>query len=78
MEEIEVKATSPWAGSSLHDLNLKGRYNLLVLGVKRPTTEGSSDLQVNPPDQSVVDRQFVLIAMGDIKDIQRARQDAGI
>jgi len=78
VEEIEVKATSPWTGSSLHDLNLKGRYNLLVLGVKRPTTEGALDLQVNPPDQSVVDRQFILIAMGDIKDIQRARQDAGI
>src|SRR5438552_10812190 len=31
VEEIEVKPSSPWSGSVLHDLNLKGRYNLLVL-----------------------------------------------
>jgi voltage-gated potassium channel len=77
VEEIEVKAASPWAGSALHELNLKGRYNLLVLGLKRPVAENSSDLVVNPPDDSVVDRQAIIIAMGDVKDIQRARRDAG-
>jgi voltage-gated potassium channel len=77
VEEIEVKAASPWAGSALQELNLKGRYNLLVLGLKRPAAESSSDLEVNPPDNSVVNSQAVIIAMGDIRDIQRARQDAG-
>jgi voltage-gated potassium channel len=77
VEEIEIRPASAWAGSVLHDLNLKGRYNLLVLGVKRPATDGSADLLINPPDNSVVDRQSIIIAMGDMKDIQRARQDAG-
>jgi voltage-gated potassium channel len=77
VEEIEVKAASPWAGSALQELNLKGRYNLLVLGLKRPVAENSSDLLVNPPDNSVVGSQAIIIAMGDVKDIQRARQDAG-
>jgi len=77
VEEIEVKAASPWAGSALHELNLKGRYNLLVLGLKRPVAENSPDLLVNPPDNSVVGSQAIIIAMGDVKDIQRARQDAG-
>ena len=77
VEEIEVKAASPWAGSALHELNLKGRYNLLVLGLKRPLEENSTDLLVNPPDDSVVEKQAIIIAMGDMKDIQRARQDAG-
>lgn len=76
VEEIEVKASSSWAGSVLHDLNLKGRYNLLVLGLKSPAGESAPGLVVNPPDNSVVDRQSVIIALGDIKDIQRARQDA--
>jgi len=77
VEEIEVKPTSPWAGSALHELNLKGRYNLLVLGLKRPLAEGSSDLLINPPDNSILDKEQIIIAMGDVKDIQRARQDAG-
>jgi voltage-gated potassium channel len=77
VEEIEVKAASPWAGSVLQELNLKGRYNLLVLGLKRPAAEHSPELVVNPPDNSTVEREAVIIAMGDIKDIQRARQDAG-
>ena len=77
VEEIEVKPTSPWAGSALHELNLKGRYNLLVLGLKRPLAEDSSDLLINPPDNSILDKEQIIIAMGDVKDIQRARQDAG-
>lgn len=76
VEEIEVQTSSPWAGSALHQLNLKGRYNLLVLGLKRPAAENSPELLVNPPDDSVVGREAVIIAMGDVKDIQRARQDA--
>jgi hypothetical protein len=32
---------------------------------------------VNPPDDAVVNKQAVIIAMGDINDVQRARQDAG-
>jgi voltage-gated potassium channel len=77
VEEIEVKPTSPWAGSALHELNLKGRYNLLVLGLKRPLAEDSSDLLINPPDNSILDKEQIIIAMGDVKDIQRARRDAG-
>src|SRR6478672_1372743 len=78
VEEIEVHPTSPWKGSTLHDLNLKGRYDLLVLGLKRPGAEGVLDLQVNPPDQSVLEQHYIIIAMGEVKDIQQARHDAGM
>jgi hypothetical protein len=30
---------------------------------------------INPPDHAVVPSEWVIIAMGDVKDIQRARQD---
>ncbi len=76
VEEIEVGTSSKWAGSALHDLNLKGQYNLLVLGLKNPAQDLASALLVNPPDNAVVPGQGVIIAMGDMKDIQRARQDA--
>ncbi len=77
VEEIDVKPSSPWQGRALHDLNLKGRYNLLALGLKRPTAESVLALQINPPDDAIIDQQVVIIAMGDVKDIQRARLDAG-
>ncbi|MBZ5720205.1 MAG: potassium channel family protein [Acidobacteriia bacterium] len=76
VEEIEVHASSAWAGVALHDLNLKGRYNLLVLGLKKPRETEGPELVANPPDNSVVPGQGVIIAMGDLKDIQRARSDA--
>lgn len=76
VEEIEVNATSRWAGVALHDLNLKGQYNLLILGMKQPGANTVSDLVVNPPDNALVPAQGVIIAMGNVKDIQRARQDA--
>ena len=75
VEEIEVLAPSRWAGSPLRDLNLKSQYNLLVLGLKTSSDNGS-DLVINPPDNAVVPQGGVIIAMGDMKDIQRARQNA--
>jgi voltage-gated potassium channel len=77
VEEIEVAAPSKWAGTPLHDLNLKGQYNLLVLGLKNPPEKGA-DLVINPPDDAVVPQGGVIIAMGDMKDIQRARQNARV
>jgi voltage-gated potassium channel len=74
VEEIEVGSASRWAGTALHDLNLKGQYNLLVLGLKNVAS--GAELLINPPDNAVVPSSGVIIAMGDMKDIQRARQDA--
>jgi len=74
VEEIEVGSASRWAGTALHDLNLKGQYNLLVLGLKN--VSAGAEVLINPPDNAVVPGSGVIIAMGDMKDIQRARQDA--
>jgi voltage-gated potassium channel len=76
VEEIEVDSSSKWAGVALHDLNLKGQYNLLVLGMKPSGATSLSELVINPPDSALVPARGVLIAMGYVKDIQRARQDA--
>jgi voltage-gated potassium channel len=76
VDEIEVHSNSKWAGSALHDLNLKAQYNLLVLGLKDPTRPVGSELVINPPDHAVVPSEWIIIAMGDVKDIQRARQDS--
>ncbi len=76
-EEIEIKESSAWAGRALHDLNLKGRYNLVILGLKRPNAQNVPELMINPPDDTIISGRTVLITMGDLKDVQRARLDAG-
>jgi voltage-gated potassium channel len=76
VEEIEVEASSKWAGTALHDLNLKGQHNLLMLGLTNRGAGSGSDLVINPPDNAGVPSQGVIIAMGDMKDMQRARQAA--
>jgi hypothetical protein len=77
VQEIEFKAASPWAGSASQVLNLKGRYNLLVLGLRRPLAENSSDLLVNPLDNSVVESQAIDHRRGRRERNPACRQDAG-
>jgi voltage-gated potassium channel len=76
VEEIEVGANSKWAGTALRDLSLKSRYNLLILGLKNASQAGQTGLEVNPPDTTKVASESVIIAMGEMRDIQRARVDA--
>jgi Trk K+ transport system NAD-binding subunit len=75
IEDIEVGSASPWAGSALQALNARGKYNLLVLAVK--TAEGKeSHFRPNPPDDFKLEPGSVVVVMGDVNDIRRARHDA--
>lgn len=79
VEEVEVGATSPWVGRTMQDLNLRGRFNLLPMAVKTPTPlEGrDSTFWVNPPDNMILQGRMVVIVLGDVADMRRARQEAG-
>jgi len=72
VEQIDI-AGPPWAGLPLSRLNLHNSYNLLVLAAKSADTP---KLWVNPPDSLVVRPGTAIIVMGDVKDVQRARQEA--
>ena len=75
IEDIEIGPASPWAGSALQALNVRGKYNLLVLAVK--TAEGKeSRFRANPPDDLKLEKGAVVVVMGDVDDIRRARHDA--
>lgn len=75
IEDIEIGSASPWAGSALQALNLRGKYNLLALAVK--TAEGKeSQFRANPPDDFKLEKGAVVVVMGDVNDIRRARHDA--
>ena len=75
VEEVEVNAASRWAGKSFRDLDLHGRFNLLPLALKQ-VVDGEPKFQVNPHDSTVVPRDAVIIVMGDVSDVRRARSDA--
>lgn len=75
IEDIEIGPASPWAGSALQALNVRSKYNLLVLAVK--TADGKeSRFRANPPDDLKLEKGAVVVVMGDVNDIRRARHDA--
>jgi voltage-gated potassium channel len=72
IEEVLV-ATPSWVGKPLHQLQLKQKYNLLLLAVK----DQGATYFANPPEDFVLQHGTVLIVMGEMNDIRRARADAG-
>lgn len=77
IEEIEVGAGSTWAGQTMQQLNFRTRYNLLPLATKPPASgEGATSFVPNPPDDWSVQTGAVIIVMGDMHDLRKARHDA--
>ena len=73
VEQVDI-AGSAWGGMTLKTLGMHNKYNLLVLAVK---SDAASQLWINPPETLVLKPGAAIIVLGDIKDIQRARHDAG-
>jgi voltage-gated potassium channel len=73
IEDLEVNAGSPWIGQTIAELRMHQRYNLLVMAVKNVL--GDNKFIANPTDNLRITTGSVLIAMGDVNDIKRARQE---
>jgi voltage-gated potassium channel len=76
IDEITITDGSPWIGQSLEKLNLRAAHNLLPLAVKNSAEVTAKRFWVNPPDTLVMSSDSVIIVMGDVADVQRARHDA--
>jgi voltage-gated potassium channel len=76
IEEIEFRSGSHWLGRSLGQLNLRQSYNLLPMAVKEAMGESDSKFMVNPPDSFAMQEGTVLIVIGDVADIRKARAHA--
>lgn len=78
IEDVVIPANSPWTGKPLGQLDLRSRYNLLPMAIKNAGGEGdaSQNFWVNPPDSILIKDGIVIIVMGDVTDIKRARGDA--
>jgi voltage-gated potassium channel len=76
IDEIVVPEASPWIGRRMEELKFRARYSLVPLAVKSTLSERKHDFLVNPPDTLALQAGTVLIVMGDVEEIGRARQDA--
>jgi len=88
IEEINVHENSAWANKRLADLALKTRFNLLPLATKDthhrhyPSTgepqahDSRVGFVVNPPDDFLLRAGSVVIVLGDVTEIHRARTEA--
>lgn len=73
IEDIEINAGSAWIGQTLSDLKMHQRYNLLVMAVKNIL--GDNKFIANPTDNLRLTPGSVIIAMGDVNDVRRAREE---
>ncbi len=76
IEEIVVGTGSGWNGIALEALKLGAKYNLMALAVKNSRMQPNPEFWVNPPQNLVVREEMVIVVMGDVKDVQRAREEA--
>ncbi len=73
VEEISISEESPWVGKTIHETEIHRRYELLALAVRKP----NGSLQYNPQSDTVLAPRDVLLVMGDVSKIWKARESAG-
>ncbi len=74
IEDVEIHSNSPWVGQTLGELKMRARHNLLVMAAKNIL--GDNAFVANPTDNLRITGGTVLIVMGDVNDIRRAREEA--
>lgn len=78
IEEIDVRGESPWVGRTLRQIGLREKYNLLPLATKGINPDGSEGhFRPNPADDAMVTEGTVIIVMGELQEMKKARHDAG-
>jgi voltage-gated potassium channel len=73
VEEIVLKEGTPWDGITIAQTELHRRFELLALGLRRP----DGQMIYNPQANAKVASGDVIIVMGDMNQIWKARAAAG-
>jgi voltage-gated potassium channel len=76
LEEIDIGKSSPWVGKSIQELAIKNRFGVLVLAVKSAVEVRGARFHVNPPPDHRIVSGEIIIVMGDVKEIKKARLEA--
>jgi len=72
VDELVVGKNSPWVGKTLHETEIHRRHELLALAVRK----ASGETQYNPQGDTVLAAGDVLIVMGDVTNVRKAREHA--
>ncbi|MBC8198480.1 MAG: potassium channel protein [Desulfobacterales bacterium] len=70
IHEITVSAHSNAVGKKISESGIKDKFNLLILGAK----QNSEEIEFNPSPSQVLKEGMILIVMGKVDDIARARK----
>jgi voltage-gated potassium channel len=73
VEEVSVGAGSPWVGKTIRDTEIHQHFELLALALRKP--DGKT--HYNPHGHAVLVAGDVLVVMGDMDMIWKAREAAG-
>jgi voltage-gated potassium channel len=76
VEQIEIPEGSSWNGTTLDHLDLRTKYDLVPLALKNSDPRQTPSFLVNPPGDQVLREGAILVVMGDVNDVQRAREEA--
>ena len=76
VEEITIPEQCAWVGLSLSDVDLRGRYHLLPLAIKVPHQDREHRFVFNPADDHQLTVGSVIVLLGEIHDVKKAREDA--
>ncbi len=76
VEEIEVPEGGAWVGLSMTDIELRHRYHLLPMAVRTRGEGNQQKFMFDPPDTYHLSAGDVIVAMGDIHEVHKARRDA--
>ena len=73
VEEISVGEGSPWVGKTIRETEIHRRFELLALGLRKP----SGEMSYNPQGDTVLAAGDVLVVQGDVNQVWKAREAAG-
>jgi voltage-gated potassium channel len=69
LDEFSISSTSTLVGSTLAESNIKGEFNLLVVGIKN----SQGEFRFNPPPDEKIGDQDTLLVIGQLDDINRMK-----
>lgn len=75
IDEVELSAAPGWVGRKIGDLELSARYDLLLLALKS-LHNVEQPIVFNPSPDLLTSPEHVLVLMGDVENLRRAREEA--
>ncbi len=69
IHQVTVSEKCDFTGKRISESGLTDRFNLMVLGMK----SNAKEMEFNPPSSQVLEKGMILIVMGDVDDIAKAK-----